>query len=131
MALHVFDVTSAAYAAQPCPVIHRELRHENIVTYIGTQVEDEVVYIFTDWVSGGSLHDIIKKFGSMNEELVRRYARQILRGLVHLHDYNVAHRDIKPGNLLVGSSGIVKLADFGASRRLGPGVLSLRRRKVW
>ena len=111
--------------------MHRELRHENIVTYIGTQVEDEVVYIFTDWVSGGSLHDIIKKFGSMNEELVRRYAQQILRGLVHLHDYNVAHRDIKPGNLLVGSSGIVKLADFGASRRLGPGVLSLRRRKVW
>ena len=49
----------------------------------------------------------------------------------YLHDYNVAHRDIKPGNLLVGSSGIVKLADFGASRRLGPGVLSLRRRKVW
>lgn len=114
----------SAFAVVNCRVsclwagLSRTLRHRNIVRYVGTEVAGNVVYIFTDWVSGGSLRDILKKFSRMAEPLVRRYAEQILQGLVHLHDNDVAHRDIKPANLLVDSAGTVKLADFGASRRL-------------
>ena len=101
-----------------CVLFSRDLHHENIVRYVGTEMVGDVVYIFTDWVSGGSLRDILKKFNRMAEPLVRCYAGQILSGLAHLHAHDVAHRDIKPANLLVDSSGKVKLADFGASRRL-------------
>ena len=95
-----------------------ELNHENIVKYIGTASKDGEVVIFTEWVSGGSLKDILGKFRSMGEHLVRTYAKQILAGLAHLHDHRIAHRDIKPGNVLVSSTGVVKLADFGASEQL-------------
>ena len=47
--------------------------------------------------------------------MIRRYSREILRGLAYLHLKGVCHRDIKGANILVDVSGTLKVADFGAS----------------
>ena len=48
---------------------------------------------------------------------MRRYTRQVLHGLQYLHQHGIMHRDIKSSNLLV-DHGIVKLSDFGCSRKV-------------
>jgi len=79
------------------------------------------LFIFTEWVPGGSLSDILKKFGKLDVYLTARYTKQMLVGLNYLHTHDVIHLDIKPGNVLIDNLGCVKLADFGASRKLVDG----------
>eukprot|EP00249_Psilotum_nudum_P025607 c30293_g1_i1 orf=1-2289(-) len=75
--------------------------------------------LFVEYMAGGSLADIINKFGGMlDESLIRIYTRGILQGLLYLHDQGIVHCDIKGRNILIGLLG-VKLADFGSAKRLG------------
>ena len=96
------------------------ISHPNIVSYLGVQWDspNQQLFIFTEWVPGGSLSDILKKFGKLTEGIVSRYTKQVLLGLEHLHENGVIHLDIKPGNILVDDRGNIKLADFGAARKL-------------
>ena len=98
----------------------RHLCHNNIVEYVGATVDENRghLYIFQEWVSGGSLAHLLQRFGPFQEGVVQNYTRQILYGLIYLHENHIVHRDIKGGNILVDESGTVKLADFGASSRL-------------
>jgi serine/threonine protein kinase len=86
--------------------------------YIGTQYADSNLYIFMEYIPGGCLSSIVKKFGPLNESVVRSYTEQILQGLAYLHSHNIVHRDLKGANILVDANGGCKLADFGASKRL-------------
>ena len=86
--------------------------------YIGTERDESQFYIFLEYVPGGSISSVIHKFGKFSEGLVRSYTRQILVGLAYLHEHQIMHRDIKGANILISNNGIVKLADFGASKRI-------------
>lgn len=96
----------------------KNLRHDRIVLYYGTQQTDLHVYIFMEYMPGASVHDHIKQHGALNESLTRKYTRQILEGVSFLHATLIVHRDIKGANILRDLRGNVKLADFGASKRL-------------
>ena len=98
----------------------RSLDHPNIVKYLGTEMGDtnNMLYIFTEWVPGGSLQSLLKKFGKFDDAVTRKYTFQILQGLQFLHLNRVVHRDIKGANILIDDKGTVKLADFGASKQL-------------
>ncbi|RMX51419.1 hypothetical protein pdam_00012618 [Pocillopora damicornis] len=96
----------------------KNLRHDRIVLYYGTQQTDLHVYIFMEYMPGSSVHDHIKQHGALNESLTRKYTRQILEGVSFLHATLIVHRDIKGANILRDLRGNVKLADFGASKRL-------------
>ncbi|GMH98600.1 hypothetical protein TrST_g10471 [Triparma strigata] len=74
--------------------------------------------IFLEYVSGGSVRSLLDKFGSLSEDLVKNYSRQILLGLEYLHHNGIAHRDIKAANMLITNDGVIKLADFGAAKRI-------------
>lgn len=67
---------------------------------------------------GGSLQDVVDGGGCDDEVVLADIAHQMLLGLHFLHQQNVAHRDIKPGNVLLSCTGTVKIADFGLSKDL-------------
>ena len=95
------------------------LSHPHIVEYYGASVNEQgVLHIFQEWVPGGSVQDLLTRFGSFALSTVREYTKQILEGLEYLHSNNIIHRDIKGGNILVNANRTVKLADFGASTTL-------------
>jgi serine/threonine protein kinase len=98
--------------------VMRTLNNENIVRYLGSSIEENVFNIFLEYVPGGSIASLIRKFSKLNEKIIRLYTKQILMGLEYLHSHQIIHRDIKGANILVDNKGIIKLADFGASRRL-------------
>ncbi len=98
----------------------KNLNHPNIVQYLGSHVDTQnhVVSIFQAWMSGGSVADMLKKFGGFSGGMIKSYITQVLSGLSFLHANDVVHRDIKGGNILLDESGNVKLADFGCSYRM-------------
>jgi mitogen-activated protein kinase kinase kinase 1 len=96
----------------------RKFQHDNIVQYLGTQMEVDKLYIFLELVSKGSLASLYRKYGVMFPDQVRTYTQQILRGLKYLHDRHIVHRDIKCANILVDVNGVVKLADFGMAKQV-------------
>uniref|UniRef100_A0A8C3BEG6 Mitogen-activated protein kinase kinase kinase 19 n=1 Tax=Cairina moschata TaxID=8855 RepID=A0A8C3BEG6_CAIMO len=102
----------------------KTLKHVNIVTYLGTCLEDNVLSIFMEFVPGGSISSIIHRFGPLTEIVFCKYTKQILEGVAYLHNNGVVHRDIKGNNVMLMPSGVVKLIDFGCARRLAWASLS-------
>tara|TARA_B110000977_G_C10795567_1_gene384230 strand:- start:352 stop:591 length:240 start_codon:yes stop_codon:yes gene_type:complete len=75
------------------------LEHENIVRYLGCEAGADHFSIFLEYVPGGSIRDLVGRFGPLDETVVRVYTRQLLLGLEYLHRAGFAHRDIKGGCL--------------------------------
>ena len=98
--------------------MYRRLRHEHIVSYLGaaTSEAEGVMYVFLEYVSGGCIASMLRRFGRFREDLVRLYVREILLGLEYLHREKIIHRDLKGANILITKDGTAKLADFGASK---------------
>lgn len=71
-----------------------------------------------EYMSTGSLQDIVLRGGCQNEKILARLATGVLRGLAHIHRKRMVHRDIKPHNLLTNRQGEVKISDFGLARTL-------------
>lgn len=105
---------------------HSQLNCPRIVKYLGYDIKIEnnkpMYNIFMEYLSGGTLSDVIKKHGgSLDESLIRVYTMQILQGLEYLHSNNFVHCDIKGQNILLGKDG-VKIADLGCATFLENGV---------
>ncbi|KAI4341023.1 hypothetical protein MLD38_025799 [Melastoma candidum] len=95
----------------------------HIVGYRGYDIarEGEGVFLFNlflEYAPHGSLSDVIRKRGRLEEAAIVRYAQQMLAGLGYLHSRGISHRDVKPSNVLVGHGDCAKIADFGCARRV-------------
>ncbi|POM69180.1 STE/STE11 protein Kinase [Phytophthora palmivora] len=94
------------------------LSHKHIVRYKGSHRSANHFYIFMEYVPGGSIASMLKQFDAFREDLIRIFTRQIVQGVVYLHQMGIIHRDIKGANVLVNEQGVSKLADFGCSKQI-------------
>jgi len=100
------------------------LKHPSIVTFLGHDYIEGCLYVYLEYMIGGSMAGMLKQFGAFDESLTATYTSQLIEGLTYLHtqDPPVLHRDIKSGNVLMGQDPTgtelcAKLADFGCSKR--------------
>eukprot|EP00210_Caulerpa_lentillifera_P006869 g6566.t1 len=92
------------------------LRHTNIVRYLGSEHTRDGVHAFIEYAGFGSIDFVLDHYGPLPETVIRRYVYQIVTAVEFMHRQGYVHRDIKGANLLVMENGVVKLADFGASK---------------
>ncbi len=76
-------------------------------------------YIVLEYIDGVSLDEILVRERYLPSDLALFIVRDVLRGLDYVHGKGVVHRDVKPGNVVVGRDGSVKLLDFGIASRGG------------
>ncbi|XP_010912615.1 mitogen-activated protein kinase kinase kinase 3 isoform X2 [Elaeis guineensis] len=95
-----------------------QLSHPNIVQYYSSEMAEDTLSVYLEYVSGGSIHKLLQDYGPFREPVIRSYTGQILSGLAYLHGRNTVHRDIKGANILVGPNGEIKLADFGMAKHM-------------
>jgi CheY-like chemotaxis protein len=94
----------------------RRLNHPNIVKVLATAEEGGQHYIVMEYVSGGSLADLLEKQPKLPFERVVSIALELSDALSRAHHLHILHRDIKPGNILLAEDGAPRLTDFGLAR---------------
>lgn len=95
------------------------LSHHNIVNIYDVGNESEMRYIVMELVEGPTLKRYIKdRQGFITNDEIMKIALQIAKALEHAHSNHIIHRDIKPHNILIDNSGMVKVADFGIARAI-------------
>lgn len=92
------------------------LTHPNIVSVYDSAFTDGVHYIVMELAEGMTLKKYIRRYGRLSARETVDIAIQIARGLEAAHEHRIVHRDIKPQNILVSDSGVVKITDFGIAK---------------
>jgi serine/threonine-protein kinase len=100
------------------PRLLATLSHPNIVSILTAEKQDNVFFIVMEYVPGEALEDVIVREGALELATALDYTCQIANAVDHAHRQNVLHRDLRPSNVLVTDSGLLKVADFGTSRFL-------------
>lgn len=99
-----------------------KLSHPNIIQYIPVNVhlepENDFNCILTEYAKYGGIFDMIANGVFNTETLIRTYFHQIMDGLSYLHSQGVAHLDLKPENLMIGSGFTLKIIDFDQAQNI-------------
>src|SRR6266536_291237 len=100
------------------PRLLAALNHPNIVGILTAEKQENVFFIVMEFVPGETLETIIARDGPLDVARALDYTCQISNAVDHAHKQGVLHRDLRPSNVLVAESGMLKVADFGTSRFL-------------
>lgn len=121
VAMKIIDKKKALQDAYVAKNFKREAKllqkvcHPNIIQLYEVIETENNYYLITELCSGGELMKYIYKMGRLSETETRKYVRQIVSAIDHLHKAGIIHRDLKVENLLLDHNKDVKLIDFGLS----------------
>lgn len=110
------------------------LKHENVVRLLDCKETSQSVYIVMEYCNGGDLADYLLQKGTLTEDTIRLFTRQICGAMKALQSKGIIHRDLKPQNILLchdesitnptSNDITLKIADFGFARFLQDGVMA-------
>jgi tRNA A-37 threonylcarbamoyl transferase component Bud32 len=100
------------------------LSHPNVVTLHDVAREDGEPFVVMEFVHAHSLASVIDVLGALPEAKSAAIADAVAAGLAAAHQVGITHRDVKPGNVLIGVDGRVKLTDFGIARNVAEATLT-------
>jgi serine/threonine protein kinase len=92
------------------------LNHPNVVSVYDTGSDDGTHYIVMEYVEGKTLRDVIREEGPLLPERVAEIGADVCAGLAFAHSHGIVHRDVKPANIMITTTGAVKVTDFGIAR---------------
>ncbi|TCN36557.1 serine/threonine-protein kinase [Kribbella orskensis] len=99
------------------------LEHPNVLSPYGWAADDDQALLAMDLVGGGSVSSLVADFGALPERYAAELLAQLLRALEQVHAAGLVHRDVKPANLLLETTGtgipVLRLSDFGIALSLG------------
>ena len=101
---------------QEIDILHR-LYHENIIQCLDS-FETNTEFCLVTELATGQLYEIVQEDKKLPENEIKNIALQLTSALFYLHSNNIIHRDIKPQNVLISASGIIKICDFGFARAI-------------
>ena len=87
--------------------------HPNLVRAYDIDQDENLHFLVMEFVDGVNLYDLVKRHGPLDPARAAHYVAGAAVGLQHAHEMGLVHRDIKPGNILVDRSGVVKVLDLG------------------
>src|SRR5712692_4147022 len=96
-----------------------KLNHPNIATLFSFFRQGDFFFMVLEYVKGTTLDRIIEAHGVMTCEQAIPLFCQMLEGIDHAHSLGIVHRDVKPANMMLTESGLLKVLDFGIARALG------------
>lgn len=120
------EAAAAKSAAEGAGASSEPKRVPSIISFFGAFYADGAIHIALEYMDRGSLHDVLRHTGPIDERLLACIATQVLRGLEALQALKIVHRDVKPGNVLLNSAGDIKLADLGMCGELANSFSRLR-----
>lgn len=94
----------------------RAVEHPNVIQVFDHGRDDESLFLVMEWIDGSDLKSAIRERGAHTVAEALHLMSGILAGLSAIHAAGIIHRDIKPQNILVDSSGMARIADFGVAR---------------
>ena len=97
-----------------------ELDNKHIVPIFDVFEENGTAYYVMKYIGGGSLSSLVKKGEALSLDVALKYVRQVAEALAYCHKRNIAHLDVKPGNILI-QDGMAILIDFGISKHYNEG----------
>ena len=92
------------------------LDHPNIVRAYDIDKVDQMHFLVMEYVDGASLQELVARHGPLDPLRAADYVAQSAHGLHHASHLGMVHRDIKPGNLLLERTGVIKILDMGLAR---------------
>ncbi|GAM22823.1 hypothetical protein SAMD00019534_059980 [Acytostelium subglobosum LB1] len=100
--------------------ILKSCKHPNIIDYIDSYLVGDSLWVAMEYMGGGCLTEVLDQFATVKllESQIAYICQETLKGLAYIHSQYRIHRDIKSDNVLLGSDGSVKLADFGYAAQL-------------
>lgn len=99
--------------------IAARLQHPHAISVFDASIEGDEPWLVMEYLPSRSLSAMLAEQGPLDPRLVARIGRQVADALDAAHQAGIVHRDVKPGNVLIGSDGTVKITDFGISRATG------------
>lgn len=120
-AMKVIRKADTAHKSQQKNIImERDILHnvQNpfVVRLFYTFQNKDYLFWVMEYIQGGDVYSLLRSLHSLDEEMARIYAAEVVLALEYCHSKGIVHRDLKPDNLLINIDGHLKLTDFGLSR---------------